>query len=815
MAGKWDVRLLTASYRREGPSEEPVIEFFGRTRDGKSIAIEFWGFQPYFYCIEPTQTLISLLKKDDEVIDVKTVELEVGREQDFKLVKRRCGKVILHHPWLTPDYREKCRREGSEVLAADIPFPLRFMFDMDIQACFTVHGEEIEGRQYTTDLKVKADKFEPCEPFAPPMKILSFDIENTLKDPHILCLGYALRKDGDIVTDCLSGDEKKIISRFAELVQKEDPDVISGYNIDGYDLPLLLERAEKLGMKQLPLARDGGVASSFGDRFWRCHGRIIADAWWSVKMELKPKQETLDYVARQLLGEGKHEVDRTRMDEEWVKDKEKVMEYCKNDAKLALRILEKLARLDKSMELATVSKLALDDAFNSRTSTLIDSILIREADRNHIGVPMTRTGRTREGIEGGYVHTLNPGLFEWVVTLDFKSMYPSIIIENNICFTTLDPDGAIVSPTGVRFVGKDVREGLLPRILRNLMKERDATKKKMREEKDPEKKEYYRRLQEAIKVLMNAFYGVLASSFYRFTNPEIGGSITAFARQNITSIIQQLESEGVKVLYADTDSVFYQSPYQDLDQTCEHARKIAERFSHGTISMDFEKVMRSFFSHGKKKRYAGKVIWPYEDLVVRGYEIRRTDAFELQSASQMKVFELLLNGDTNGAIELAKDLVARLKSGVIPKEFVPEDAQDVELLVISRSVKEENEYDRPESMSNVQAAQKLRKMGQEVVPGMKVSWIVTDGKSSPQQVEPYVSGIEFTVKPDWEYYARRLAQTLSYVTEVYGWDEKALLTGKQAAKQMSLSHEDFNGGGKKEKHEVKKTDKSLKIEDFF
>jgi len=358
-----------------------------------------------------------------------------------------------------------------------------------------------------------------------------------------------------------------------------------------------------------------------------------------------------------------------------------------------------------------------------------------------------------------------------------------------------------------------VRVGLLPSILRNLMKERDATKKKMREEKDPEKKEYYRRLQDAIKVLMNAFYGVLASAFYRFTNPEIGGSITAFARQNITNIIQQLETEGIKVIYADTDSVFYQSPYQDLDKTCEHAKKIAERFSHGTISMDFEKVMRSFFSHGKKKRYAGKVIWPNEELVVRGYEIRRTDAFELQSESQRKVFELLLNGDTDASVELAKNLVKQLKSGELPKDLVPEDTPPIELLVISRSVKEENEYDRPESMSNVQAAQKLRKMGQEVVAGMKVSWIVTDGKASPQQVEPYVSGIEFTAKPDWEYYARRLAQTLSYVTEVYGWDERALLSGKQAAKQTSIFHEGYEE--RKPKPEVKKTDKPLKLEDFF
>ena len=108
------------------------------------------------------------------------------------------------------------------------------------------------------------------------------------------------------------------------------------------------------------------------------------------------------------------------------------------------------------------------------------------------------------------------------------------------------------------------------------------------------------------------------------------------------------------------------------------------------------------------------------------------------------------------------------------------------------------------------AAKKLRELGQEVIEGMKVSWIVTNGKSSPQQVEPYISGRDFAHTPDWEYYARRLAQTLSYVTEVFGWDEKALLSGK---KQASILHEDFEG--KKEKKELKKTDKPLKLEDFF
>src|SRR5207249_3876808 len=106
-------------------------------------------------------------------------------------------------------------------------------------------------------------------------------------------------------------------------------------------------------------------------------------------------------------------------------------------------------------------------------------------------------------------------------------------------------------------------------------------------------------------------------------------------------------------------------------------------------------------------------------------------------------------------------------------------------------VKEENRYVNPNSMSNVIAARKLEEMGEEFMPGMKVSWIVTDSKKSPMEVEPYVSGRPFDKRPDWEYYARRVAQTLAYITEVYGWDEKALFTGTQPAQQKSLDSGDF------------------------
>jgi DNA polymerase I len=816
MSESFDVRIITASYRREpidGPEDVqvPVIQIFGRTREGKSIAIEYSGFQPYFFVIAPPQALRGAFGRDKQVVAFEDVTLEVeGRPTP-------CARVVLRQPWRTPEYREKARKFGSTPLEADIPFQHRFIYDKDLGAAVRVVGTSRDpGARYTTDLFVVAERFEPCEPFRPALRILSFDIENSIRDGHIFCIGVAYREAGEIKTRILTGNEREIVERFVKLIDELDPDIISGYNIDGYDLPVLIERAAKNGIARLPLARDHSTFFHMGERFWRVDGRILTDVWWAVRAEMRPKQETLDYVAKHLLGEGKHELQRRRIDEEWEADRDKVIRYCIQDAELSLRILERVRRIEKTLDLAAVSKLPLEDVLHGRTSNLIDSILIRAADRAKVAVPMMkmRGGRV-EQIEGGYVHSLQPGLYEWVISLDFRAMYPSLIIENNICFTTVSPNGTIVSPTGAKFLPAEVKKGLLPVILANLMKDRQEVRTKQKAETDPQMKEFYEGLQAAIKVLMNAFYGVLASSFYRFNDPKVGASITAFARERIKGIIGELEAEGVKVVYADTDSVFFQSPSAGFQESLDFARKTAERFSRGRISMEVDKIYETLFSHGRKKRYAGKVAWPEDlraEMVVRGYEIRRTDAFDLQSEAQGRVFEKILDRDQDGSIALAKQIVAEVRLGT-PTLANPE-RDPIEALVISRTVKEENQYVNPNSMSNVIAARKLEEMGEEFMPGMKVSWIVTDSKRSPMEVEPYVSGRPFEKRPDWEYYARRVAQTLAYITEVYGWDEKALFTGTQPAQQKSLDSEDFSET-EAPAEGPRRSEKKLTLEDFF
>ena len=777
----WDVRLLSASYSRG--ERGVVVELYGKTREGKSITIKYHGFRPYFYLVEPPTTLLERFSKDPEIYSLENVKLwHKGKIRD-------CVKVTMHSPWKTPRYRREAL-EFCDVLAADIPFHQRFIYDFDLSSCVRVFGERVEDRRYSVDIVVRAERFEKIEDFKSPLKILSFDIENSMKDGRIFTIGIAVWEKGEIRKMSIEGEEKHILKNFIELVRKEDPDIITGYNIDGYDLELLSDRYKKYGM-DFSIGRDGGKPQRIVGQFWRLHGRVIEDAWWAVKKELRLKQETLEAVSQELFGEGKMDVDRTNIDEEWEKRREDVIEYCKRDAELALRILLKIGIIDKYLDLATVTRFPLDDVIHSGTSTWVDSLLIREADKNGIGVPLQGQKRKSRRIEGGYVHTIEPGLYHWICVLDFKSMYPSIIIKYNICFTTLSEDGEIVSPTGTRFLSKDKKVGLIPKILGELMNKRDELKRKMREDK--ERRDYYDGLQQAVKILMNSFYGVLASSFYRFTNPDIGASITAFARETIKRIIQELEDEGIKVVYGDTDSVFFQSPFSNLEESIRFGKMKAQEISQREkLILEFEKILEPFFSHGAKKRYVGRIIWPEEqrgEMIVRGYEIRRTDSFDLQSEAQKMVFEKILDGDIEGAIKLARDIVSKVRSGKVP----------VESLVISRTVKDFKFYKNPESMANVQAAKKLIAMGYEFIPGMKVSWIVVNARGSKQDVEPYIPGRPFIKRPDYRYYARRIAETLARITEVFGVDEDNLLTGSRQIELMSFGEE------KKKKEKKRKT----------
>ena len=172
-------------------------------------------------------------------------------------------------------------------------------------------------------------------------------------------------------------------------------------------------------------------------------------------------------------------------------------------------------------------------------------------------------------------------------------------------------------------------------------------------------------------------------------------------------------------------------------------------------------------------------------MLIRGYEIRRSDSFTLLNDTMKELFEMILDGNDWAAVEMAKGVIDEVKSG----------KSDVTDLVISRSCKGRwdsrknawsfDMYAKPDSLPYVRAAKQRISRDLQFTPGMKVGWIVTDSKSSPMEIKAWlVDEIgEEPPKYDPDYYSRRLAKSLGRITSAFNWDEKELLKG---SRQQSL-----------------------------
>ena len=202
--GTWDVRLISASSITIG--EEPVIELFGRTRTKESIVILCRGYLPYLYAVDPREGMEEILNKDQEVVSTERDRLLYKSEMHDVL------KVTLRNPWKVTDFRNRFRKAGHDVLSADITFHHRFFYDMDMGSCIRVTGEIEEGK-YNTDLVVGMSSFENIDSFDPGLRILSFDIENSIEHEFIYTICAVVGEDGEM-RECepLVGTEKEIIT---------------------------------------------------------------------------------------------------------------------------------------------------------------------------------------------------------------------------------------------------------------------------------------------------------------------------------------------------------------------------------------------------------------------------------------------------------------------------------------------------------------------------------------------------------------------------------------------------------------------------
>ena len=888
-----DIGVISGRYhsveaKPESDSDEKtVLEIFGRSKSGESVCLLVSGLRPSFE-ITPLSAWNEELGISDFVLQrVKEVEamkdvVEVSGPT-MKLTDlgtRPIWTVTVRQPFVVPNLRKMLSKQSWQIYSGDIPFVNRLFLDHDLRMHISVEGEVVDRRgdsdenlertyavlqaggsgRYSVDVTVACNvsQLKDCEPFQVPFRVFSFDLETSVEHETILCAAAWIEDMGTGTRQSYSfkGEESSIMENLTLVVRGMDPDIITGYNIDNFDLPRLFDRMQfqtksKEWRKKAQLFGWGRVEQSESEskrnrsglfprrqstRAWNVAGRSVVDAWWQARMALRPQRETLSFITNLLFPEDeekhKMDVDASKMDKEWAERPEEVMEYCIRDAELPLDILNALQVIRRKEAVAAVAKVAFDTAAIGSTSQLVDSLVIRLADSENVAVPLTGSAEAKEGqITGGYVHEVDAGLHPWIAVLDFKSMYPSIMIGQNICYTTridpaqpdqpLDDEPVYTAPTGARFRHQSIRKGLVPRLLENLMMQRDVHKTALKDaiaSKNSVQQSFHDSMQYAVKILMNTFYGVFASGFYRFTHRDLGSSITAWARHNIKAIISQLEEEGHGVVYSDTDSIFVRSPVEStapsslresevlaaqkgdvlavekLEQwnvakqnMIDFGLEIAERYSKDSAVLEFEKGLSVFFSHGAKKRYVGQVVWPSEEMLIRGYETQRTDSFNYLTSTMKRMFSHALADEGDELVKYALSRVQSVKNCEI----------DASELILAKSCKGRvsngeidfsKDYANPDSMAQVRVAKARIALGLGFTSGMKVSYIVTDASQRPMRVEPWLENEENggISSYDGQFYAERLAAALGRITEAFGWTAKELVSGNKQTTLFSF-----------------------------
>ena len=801
-------------------NEKPVLRIFGKNEKGESACVFYEGFVPYFYL--DNEDALKAVKSDPLVMDIEEIERTLPSDRTGK---RKMWKIILSNPSKTPEVRDRLLSSGFLPYEADILFKYRFMNDLGINGMgwIKVEGNETSTNTVKTKLKIRADKIIALKKEEDaPLRTLAFDIEcvseknegvpDALKDPVVMIsmvFSEPFRGRNDLVLGSKHGagldgfdDEKKMLEAFIEIVNGFDPDIITGYNVNKFDIDYILKRMQKNNLRPdfSRCSQKAVTSKALGANVrTMIAGRIILDCFLIIKKDFMLQRYGLDNVAEKLLGMKKHDVKKSEIQKLWNSGPEgvrKLTEYCRNDSVLVMELLKKLGLSGKYIALSKVSGILLQDTLDSGETTRIENYLLREFNREGYVFPCKpgpaevskREQRKEAEFEGGWVFEPIKELHSYVAVFDFKAMYPSIIISYNICPTTilkgdLHMEGELVAKNGARFMPATTKQGIIPRILEHLTSERQSVKKKQRKEQDRERLRQLEAKQWALKIMANAFYGHMGYSRARVYDLDIANAITCTGREAIKNVAKRIEEEyKYRVVYGDTDSVFVKMGFEDMNAIFDTGVKMAGEISKdlpGVMELDFEKIFKRFLPL-TKKRYAAWRFDRNEDgtwkdkIETKGIETVRRDWCPLVGETVQRIIEILLKeDDVKGALKYFKGVVNQLVTGQI----------DPKKLVITKTMtKLVGSYDGKQPHIELVKKMQSRSPGEAPGVGDRISYVIVKGKDmlSMRTEDPeYVK--EKGLQVDSQYYIEnQLLPPVERIFNALGVSKSELLgNGKQ------------------------------------
>ena len=839
------------TWETQDTEDEHLISIFGKTNEGKSVCVTT-SFTPYFFVKLPKKTsqmdIRNLYTKIDKLCPECLVSYDIVQSKDvwgfqnnekfifmqlnFKnLAARRMVNGRLKRT--LPDEAVKYK-----VYESNLDPVLRLMHRTNIQStgwmdsgdmCVRSHLARVNIDLFCNDWKT----LKPVDiPETAPFVVASVDIEcnsSTGKFPDADVKGdacfqiavslthfgsdvpydktcFCYKKTDSELDGCIIKSyetEREMLMAFKEYLMEKDIDIITGWNIFGFDLEYIMKRAVMTGCDQTfyemskmknhscELVYKKLSSSALGDndlKILPMPGRFIFDLFHEVKKGYKLDSYKLDNVSKLYLGDNKIDMPPKEMfarfvEEDPVKLRE-VAEYCIKDTLLPHRLLSKLSILVNLLEMAKATWVPLCYLVERGQQIKVFSLLTKKAREMGFMVPTISWGQySAEGYEGATVLDAQKGAYYTPITaLDFEGLYPSIMMAHNLCYSSMVMDSKYENIPGVTYetfgfykFAQDV-PSLLPSILLELKQFRKQAKKDMAQSTGA-LKEMYNGKQLAYKVSMNSVYGFTGASKGMLPCVQIASTVTLKGRSMIDETKAYVEKNfpGSKVRYGDTDSVMVEFDVGNRTgkEAIEYSWEIGERAAEECTklfkapnNLELEKVYCPYFLYSKK-RYAAKLWTKGKDgnmnmdyIDVKGLQlVRRDNTPHMREVCKELLDVVLESSDTGPPKELALQRAIELIEGDVPNEklILSQGLSDsykskgFSVSINSPDIKDINQ-------AHVQVVRKMRERqpGSEPQSGDRVPYILIDtgdpkAKAFEKSEDPKYAK-DNNLKIDYNYY---------------------------------------------------------------
>lgn len=640
--------------------DEPVIFLSYRTNNGKKIVEQIRDFKPYFYVDKKLFNDNQISNKIEQVEDepLKTI----FGDKVVKCYTKNPKEIYYTRAWYKQGDGQDC---WKKVYESDIMFDLRYMIDKIDRV------EETNLKVLTFDIETDVSQGFPKKdnPVEPITCVSLHDSYSQQIQTFVWREDLTVKKkavDDGIV--CYYNDEIEMLKDFIRAWRRIDPDILTAWNI-GFDIGYLLARMRylKIGWHVLSNVDVPEPVFQHPKKEPEILGTVVFDMLQAYKkMHFGELQSyTLNDIAHKELGVGKEKI----MDfgNLWKDNLQHLIDYNRKDVDLVVRI-DKKAKLIKIFD--DIKRYAgvrnINDCFYA--SRIHETRIMKKYKDKYIfpsKAPFVEKSAATM-IKGAFVKEPEPGLYENVVVLDFKSLYPSIIYTFNLSTEMKSENGVDINGVKLR---QDVK-GIMPSMIKELVELKNDMKKKVAGTGQNLSDKMF-----AIKTFINSFYGINALPSFRLYDKAIAENITFLGREVVTKCSSFVESLGYKVVYNDTDSLFVQVK-SDIIKEGEHILSKINKFlktiltkygvEKSTMKIEFEKAFSKIILQ-TKKRYAGLIIWedkPVEKLKVAGMAARRSDTPRISKKMQKDFLNIILKGGTKKqAINYIKSVIDDIISG--------------------------------------------------------------------------------------------------------------------------------------------------------